>query len=213
MLVMFKWNEREYPIVIEKKKTTKNLYIRVKEDLTVYVTCHIRTSDAMILKTISENQRAIIRMIEKQEKRQREKEYFYYLGKRYDLVYVNQPTLQFGEEKLFVPKEFSLDKWLKKQALSLFQERLQYCYQHFTRKIPYPSLRIRKMKTRWGVCNTRDKVVTLNLELIRKEVKYLDYVIYHELSHLIYPNHSASFWKLVEENCKNCKQFRKELNQ
>ena len=55
--------------------------------------------------------------------------------------------------------------------------------------------------------------VTLNLELIRKDVKYLDYVIVHELSHLVYFNHSADFWALVGKYCKNYKQIRKEMKE
>lgn len=213
MLVVYKYNDKEYKVQIEKKKTTKNLYIRVKEDLTIYVTCHTRTSDALIQKTILDNQKAIEKMITRREKLQKEKEYFYFLGKRYDIVYNNQVDIQFGENKVFLSHDFDLDKWLKKQALALFRTHLEYCYASFSRTIPKPSLRIRKMKTRWGVCNTRDKIITLNLELIKKDVKYLDYVIYHELSHLVYPNHSTNFWKVVEENCKDCKKFRKELNE
>lgn len=211
--VNFKINGKEYPVVIDKKSTTKNLYIRVKEDLKIYVTCHLLTTDKAIQKILIENQKSIAQMISKQIKRKEEQTSFYFLGKRYDIVYMDQITFQLGAEKVFMSHDFPLDKWFKKQALSLFQEHLDDCYHHFTREIPYPSLRIRKMKTRWGVCNIKDKVITLNLELIHKDIKYLDYVIYHELSHLIYPNHSKDFWKLVEENDKGSKQIRKELNQ
>ena len=69
------------------------------------------------------------------------------------------------------------------------------------------------MKTRWGVCNTRTKRVTLNLELIKKDIKYLDYVVAHELSHLVYPNHSKDFWALVELVIPNYKELRKEMRE
>ena len=77
--------------------------------------------------------------------------------------------------------------------------------------MPEFRLRIRKMSTRWGVCNTRDKIVTLNLELIKKHPKYLDYVIIHELSHLVHPNHSKDFWRCVYDNMNDYKEVRKEL--
>ena len=88
---------------------------------------------------------------------------------------------------------------------------MEYLYQNFSRKIPYPSLKIRKMTTRWGVCNVSRKTITLNLELIKRDTKYLDYVIIHELSHLIYGDHSKGFWSLVEENMKDYKKYRKEM--
>ncbi len=208
----FLMNGTKYKVVIEKKKRTKNTYIKVKDNLSIFVTCNVLTSDHRIAHLLNENQEKIEKMLLKKIKQQKEDATFFFLGKQYDIVYTDSIAFQLGEEKVFMSHDFDLEKWYKKQALSLFQERLDFCYQSFTQKIPYPSLRIRKMKTRWGVCNTKEHIITLNLELIRKELKYLDYVIYHELSHLVYPNHSKQFWHLVEENCPNCKQCRKELN-
>ena len=213
MLVNLQIDGKKYPVIIEKKPTTKNMYLRVKEDQSILITCHTKTPDAAIQEMIQSKSKSILKLIERQEKKKREELYFYFLGKRYDIVYMEQVQFQLGDEKVFVSRDFSIDKWLKKQALDIFKRHLDACYQNFSKKIPYPKLRIRKMKTRWGVCNVRDRVVTLNLELIKKDLKYLDYVIYHELSHLVHPNHSSSFWRLVEENCPNCKQIRKELNE
>ena len=69
------------------------------------------------------------------------------------------------------------------------------------------------MTSRWGVCNIKTKVLTLNLELIKRDVKYLDYVIVHELSHLIHGDHSSSFWRLVEENMTEYKKYREEMKE
>ena len=67
------------------------------------------------------------------------------------------------------------------------------------------------MSTRWGVCNKKNKTITLNLELIKKDIKYLDYVIVHELCHFIHFDHSKEFWNLVSKYCPNYKQLRKEM--
>ena len=67
------------------------------------------------------------------------------------------------------------------------------------------------MKSRWGVCNTKSKIITLNLELIKRDITFLDYVINHELSHLIHPNHSKDFWNLVSINYPNYKEIRKMM--
>ena len=92
-------------------------------------------------------------------------------------------------------------------------ERLNYNYERFSRKIPYPNLRIRKMKTRWGVCNIISHNITLNLELMKRDISYLDYVIIHEMSHLIYGDHSARFWALVGENMPDYKKYRDEMKE
>lgn len=201
----------EYNLVIDKKRSTKNTYIRVKDNLDIYVTCNYFTSDKYILDLINKNLNNIQKMIDKINKKAKKKESFYYLGKEYDLVYLNNEGIMFGEEKVFINSNFDIDKWYKKQASIIFQEELDKIYQKFVYKIPYPTLTIRSMKTRWGVCNVKTKKVTLNLELIKKDIKYLDYVIVHELSHLLYPNHSKDFWKCVEDNMKDYRKIRKEL--
>lgn len=202
-----------YNVIIDRKISTKNTYIRVKDNLDIYVTCNTITSNRYILNLINDNKKRIIKMINKEKKKRAKEEFFYYLGKKYDLVYLNKKGITFGDEKVFVSNDFNLDKWYKKEAEKIFQIELDKMYNSFIYKIPYPSLCIRKMKTRWGVCNVRAHKVTLNLELIKKDIKYLDYVIVHELSHLLYPNHSKDFWNCVGENFKDYKKIRKELKQ
>lgn len=200
-----------YNVVIDKKRSTKNTYIRVKDDLTIYVTTNIFTRDKDIAKLLDENYDSICRMIKKQKVKNTNNENFNYLGKNYEIIYVDYCDISFGEEIVFLNKNLDIDKWYKKQAKTLFLEHLDIIYNNFSRSIPYPDLKIRKMTTRWGVCNTKLKTVTLNLELIKRDTKYLDYVIAHELSHLIYPNHSKDFWDLVGENCPNYKIIRREM--
>ena len=67
------------------------------------------------------------------------------------------------------------------------------------------------MTSRWGVCNLKNKNVTLNLELSKYNTEALDYVIVHELSHFIYPNHSKDFWSLVGKYYPDYKKIRKNL--
>ena len=206
-------NNETYPIEIERKKSNKNTYIRVKKDYTILVTTNYFTSDRKISELITNNQKKILKMIETQQVKNENNTGFFYLGKKYDIVYVEYCDISFGDSKVFLNRKLDIDRWYKAQAKVLFKERLDALYDRFSRRIPYPSLRIRKMSTRWGVCNVKSKTVTLNLELIKRDVKYLDYVIIHELSHLIYANHSSSFWSLVEENMPNYKKYRKEMKE
>ena len=206
-------NGKEYEVVIDKKIGNRNTYLRVKDDMKIYVTTNTFTSNKEIEKIIVKNQKSVIRMINKMESRHRNNEGFLYLGKKYDIIYTSNEGITLGEEKVFVNRDTDLDKWYKKQAIIVFQEHLDACYDRFTKKIPYPSLTIRKMTSRWGVCNTKTKRVTLNLELMRKPIYCLDYVIMHELSHLIHPNHSKEFWELVEENCPEYKKIKRILKE
>ncbi len=193
------------------KKRQKNTYLRVKED-GIYITTNYLTTNKYILNLLRENENKIIKMQEHLKKKQEYNQDFFYLGKKYNIVKSNLEDIVVGDSTILVRDELILNKWLVKQARIIFKENLDEIYKIFPVEIPYPSLTIRKMKTRWGVCNTRIKKITLNLELIKKDKKYLDYVIVHELSHLVYPNHGSDFWHLVSILVPNYKILRKELN-
>lgn len=207
----FNYNNEEYDIIIEKKNN-KNTYIRVKDDLKIYITTNKLVPKFMIEKLVNDNRKTIIKMIEKKLKENNEKKENYFLGKKIDIMKINiikKPYLEDGT--LYIKDDSDIDKWYKKQTEIIFKEHLDNVYKKFTQKVPYPKLVIRKMTTRWGVCNKKLKKVTLNYNLIYKDTKYLDYVIVHELSHFIHFDHSKSFWKLVEENEPNYKIIRKEM--
>ncbi len=198
-----------YDVIITKKVGTKNTYFRVKNDLKLYVSTNAFVSDRQVKKMIEENIDSISTMFAKQQKKKENNEGFYYLGKKYEIVSVIGKDITLGEQRVFVGKNANIEKWYQKQAKVLFQERLDYWYSVFDRKIPYPSLTIRKMTSRWGVCNSKLKKVTLNLELMKRDISCLDYVIVHELSHFKEMNHSDKFWKVVEANYPNYKRVRK----
>lgn len=204
-------DNKKLEVIIQKKISTKNIYIRVKDDLNIYVTANKLTSDKKIMEVINDNHKSIVKMINRIESKKKKENDFYYLGKKYDIVYCNNKDLILGEDKVFINRDYNLLNWYKREAEFIFKKELDKIYQMFPYKIPYPSLTIRKMKSRWGVCNIKLKRVTLNLELIKKSLIELDYVIVHELSHLVYANHSKDFWKVVEEVMPNYKEIRKEL--
>ncbi len=207
----FEYNGIYYDVIIEKKRTTKNTYIRVKDDLNIYVTTNIFTSDRYIEKLLKDNYKSVCKMIDKEAIKIDNNLDFNYLGKTYKIVYGDLKKIEFSDDKVYMSKSFNVDAWYKKQAKKIFLEHLNYYYENFSRNIPYPSLRIRKMTTRWGVCNTKSHAITLNLELIKRDTKYLDYVICHELSHLVEANHSKAFWKVVEENYPKYKEARRDM--
>ena len=211
--MQFKINSEIYDVVIIRKRTTRNTYIRVKEDMKIYVTTNTFTLNMFIKDLLERSYNEIAKMIETQKRKNSNNDGFYYLGKRYNVVYKDVRGVKLDEDNCYMKEGYDVDTFYKKEASKLFKEKLEENYNKFTRKIPEPTLRIRKMKTRWGVCNVRTHVITLNLELIKRDPKYLDYVIMHELSHLIHGNHSARFWNLVEENCPGCKKIGKEMKE
>lgn len=202
-----------YDVIIERKNN-KNTYLRVKEDLNIYVTTSYLTPNFMIEKLIKDNIPFIKKQLDKMGKRIDKKEKNYILGEEINIeVNKNIKKTSFDGTTLYVKNKSDIEKWYKKATKKIFEKHLNDVYNRFTVSVPFPKLCIRKMTTRWGVNNTRLKKVTLNSELIYKDPKYLDYVIVHELAHFIHPNHGKGFWKLVEENEPNYKRLRKELQE
>jgi len=207
----FEYNNNKYEIIIEKKKI-KNMYLKVKEDLKIYISCNRFVTSRQIEKLINDNYDAICKMIDRQAKNKIKSSEFYYLGKRYDIVFSDIfNSIDVSDNKIYVKDKNTLEKWLNNQMKLIFKEELDKCINNFQEKIPKVNLKIRNMKTRWGVCNRSNNNVTLNSNLIRYEINIIDYVIYHELSHFIHPNHSTSFWKHVEKYVPNYKILRNRL--
>ena len=202
-----------YDVIIEKKHN-KNTYLRVKEDLNIYVTTSYLMPNYMIKKFVEDNIPFIKKQLDRMGKRIDKKEKNYVLGEEINIeVDKSVKKTSFDGTTLHVKNKSDVDKWYKKITKQIFEKHLENVYNRFTVDIPFPKLCIRKMTTRWGVNNRRLKKVTLNSELIYKDPKYLDYVIVHELAHFIHPNHGKGFWKLVEENEPNYKKLRKELQE
>jgi predicted metal-dependent hydrolase len=72
---------------------------------------------------------------------------------------------------------------------------------------------LRRMKTRWGTCNYRTRHIRLNTELVTKPSHLLDYVMAHEMVHLIVPNHGTRFVALMNEHYPSWRDARAELNE
>lgn len=210
--MQLRYNDNNYDIVIERKNN-KRTYIRVKDDLKIHVSTNYFETNFSIKKLIKDNYREICKMIDNATVKKENNSGFFYLGKKYTIVHIEGDDVSFSNDIVYIGRDVDIDKWYKSKAKDLFLERLNYNYDNFSRKIPYPKLRIRKMTSRWGVCNIMTHIITLNLNLIKRDIKYLDYVIVHELSHLVHGDHSSRFWKLVGENMPDYKKYREEMKE
>ena len=71
---------------------------------------------------------------------------------------------------------------------------------------------IRKIKSHWGSCNETDKILTFNKELVGKPLSCIEYVVLHEMAHLLIHNHNSKFDDILDKNIKNWRSIRNELN-
>lgn len=201
------FNNKEYQIEVIRKNN-KNTYLRVKDNKIV-VTTNYLTSNRTISKLITSNKEFINRTLTKSISKSEDTS-FKLFGREYDIIYGFKDT-EVDNNKIYTKDEKSLNKYLSLYITNIYSERLDYWYNIFEEDIPVPNLKIRKMTSRWGVCNIKNHNVTLNSELSKYDIKALDYVIVHELSHFIHHNHSKDFWLLVGKYYPKYKEVRKYL--
>ena len=203
-------NNKTYEIEIIKKNN-RNTYIRVKNGKIIVTTNYLTTKNS-IINLINNNLDSISKMINKDNIKKEKNDNFYYFGKKYDIIY-GFNDIEFNNDKVYAPNNKKLESYINENIKKIYQERLTYWYNIFEENIPIPNLKIRKMTSRWGVCNIKNHNVTLNYNLSKYDICCLDYVIVHELSHFIHHDHSKKFWTLVEKyypKYKDCKKMLKE---
>jgi predicted metal-dependent hydrolase len=213
------------------RKPVKNLHLAVLPPLgKVRITAPLSLKDDAIRTMIATK----LSWIKKQQakflgqERQTEREYVsgeshYFLGKRYrlELLYEQKaPRVEIkGKTKLLlnVRPGSSVEKraevmteWyrfeLKKIAAKLmnkWQAKIGVMAEH---------TRIRRMKTRWGTCNPKARRISLNLELIKKPHSCIEYIVVHELVHLIEKKHNDRFTQLMSKYLLKWRSEKEELN-
>lgn len=198
----------EYEVI---RKDNKNLYFRIDENCKLIITAPRFITDLEIKNLITKNSSAILKMYENALQRKERDKLFWYLGKSYEVTFDNRVTeIKLEDNKITCHDEETLTKFYEDECLRIFNEEIGICKNCFS-ELPEFSLKIRKMHTRWGVCNTRNKIITLNSELLKKDISLIDYVIIHEMTHFFEPNHGKNFWNLVSMAIPDYKERRKKL--
>ena len=151
-----------------------------------------------------------------------DRESHYVWGKRY-LMLINEENrpacVELNHNKLLVnvrpnsklnKREEVLESWYREQLRSKAREMVDT----WEKRLGVKSDRviIQKMKTKWGSCSPKSRIIRLNLELCKKPPKYLEYIIVHELMHLIEPTHNQKFVGLMDTYMPKWKHYREELN-
>lgn len=112
------------------------------------------------------------------------------MARQFTCEATQQPLAQLSPRQI----ERFVMAWYGQQAVTCFKERIAIYAPAL--HVPPPPFRLSRAKTRWGSCNSRG-LVTLNWRLIQLPLHLIDYVVVHELAHLIEMNHSKAFWGLV----------------
>ena len=215
-----------------ERKNIKNMYLRVlPPNGNVKVSAPLFISDEEIVNFIRlkkdwilKKQRYIRENNIKAPLKYDNGEKHYLWGKEYTLQLIKNDTVKqvlIDEEKsiLYLPiakrstiekRKKTLDEFYRNQMKIAIPPVLDKCTK-IVGKTP-SEVKIRNMKN-WGNCRYQDKRITLNLNLAKKDIECLEYVMIHELCHLIEFNHSKKFKNLMDKYCPNWKEIKKRLNE
>ena len=218
----------EYTIT-NRPRVTRRLHMELDEHGGLVVVAPRHWSKAHISATLAQNISRVERFLITARQRQLQPllytdgELHLFLGQRYPLV-INagsrlKRSVVLSENEILVSIgqrdtqgiRNALEDWYLKQALKVFDERLQLSAGRadWVDAKPVP-LKLRKMKRTWGNCSSSG-LIKLNTHLIKAPLSVLDAVIAHELCHLREMNHGKAFYALLERLNPNWRQDRARL--
>lgn len=217
------------PIELERKQI-KNMYLRIlPPDGRVHISAPVKMKEEEIQAFVITKADWILRQQEKMERRHTQVpltytdgEELFIWGHRYQLLLREITTRSrievIGDDIILYTKKGSSTKEREKTLNEWYRKALE-------NEIPFLLIRweqrigvksnsytIRDMKTRWGTCNIRTKNICLNLQLAKKHPKCLEYVVVHELVHLLEQSHNAVFKGYMDHFLPEWRKIKNELN-
>ncbi len=199
-----------------QRKDVKNINLRIKADRTIFLSANPRISEQIIEEFIESKAEYILKALAHYEERARyatkpkqyvDGETFRILGhdRRLRIVDGNKNTIESDESYIiltvkdpndYVLKKKMLDKWLMSICKDTVQSLCDAIYPKFQKYgVEYPIIRYRNMVSRWGSCQPKRGVLTFNYALVEAPISCIEYVVVHEFTHFLQPNHSKMFYQ------------------
>lgn len=225
----------EISFVLTRSSARKTLTITIDEKSDVGVASPFRMKEREIVNFINEKAQWIIKKVNEAQKNKvilDQKKFdhgdqFLFLGKKFKLTIferdIKRSHVSFNELEgwfVTVPKELSIGErrvkvkekmlqWYRAQAEEVLGGRIF----HFSRLISIEpkKIAVRTQKRIWGCCDYNTQTIHLNWQIILSPIKVIDYVVVHELCHLMVPNHSKRFWIKVEKYMPDFKRYKQWL--
>lgn len=216
------------------RKKVKNINLHVKADGKIYVSANSRVSKKYIEDFLLRKADWIEKSLTKIESQKASSirpvilaqgQTIKLLGVNYtinikeadrDHILINQTNINIYTK---YPKDTHLiqllwNKWFTALVKDVFEKTVKKIYPVFMPyQIPYPLIKIRKMKTCWGSCSVYKDAITLNTALIHAPYECIEYVVAHELTHFLHPDHSRRFYNKLSSIMPDYKERKKLLKQ
>lgn len=211
-----------------ERKRIKKMHLRIRKDGSVLLTAPMRVSDEEIVRFVTdeeewlrEHQSRILAICERQSHRFDDGSTVKVLGKDFRIVIETSErpgisaeddniVMHIPEGSSFEDKESLINEFYRgklKERLSVLVPKWESAM-----GLQCSSWQTKIMTTRWGTCNTRTKKVWFSVRLAEKSEDLIEYVIVHELAHILVNNHGPDFKRLLDVYVPDWREKRKRLN-
>lgn len=215
-----------------ERKPVKNINLRIRADQSVYVSAPKDVNAKMVDAFVVEKSAYILRAIKKFKDRNREStlennfvngETVKFLGRNLRLKVKNASRSKVESDESYVTlyvkdvqdadlKKRVLETWLRKKCKDEITAICKKVYPQVKKYgVAFPEIQLREMVSRWGSCSPKKGFMTFNTALIAMPVSCIEYVVTHEFTHFLYPNHSKKFYQQLATFMPDWEERKKRL--
>ena len=215
-----------------ERKPVKNINLRIRADQCVYVSAPKDVAAKMVDAFVVEKSAYILRALKKFKDRNREStlennfvngETVKFLGRNLRLKVKNASRSKVESDESYVTlyvkdvqdadlKKRVLETWLRKKCKDEITAICKKVYPQVKKYgVAFPQIQLREMVSRWGSCSPKKGFVTFNTALIAMPVSCIEYVVTHEFTHFLYPNHSKKFYQQLATFMPDWEERKKRL--
>ena len=215
-----------------ERKPVKNINLRIRADQCVYVSAPKDVAAKMVDAFVVEKSAYILRALKKFKDKNRETvsenrfvngETVKFLGRNLRLKIKNASRSKVESDESYVTlyvkdvqdadlKKRVLETWLRKKCKDEITAICKKVYPQVKKYgIAFPEIQLREMVSRWGSCSPKKGFMTFNTALIAMPVSCIEYVVTHEFTHFLYPNHSKKFYQQLATFMPDWEERKKRL--
>jgi len=204
------------PIKILRSRR-RSISLEITPEASLIVRAPLRVSDSYIQKLIQEKMPWIQKKIaavknrpQPKEKQFIDGEEFLYLGEKYQLKVTKAKKIELKDNLIFPEKFLSKAKikisaWYRAEAKEIITDRAIIFAKQMG--VKFSSIKINSAQKRWGSCSHKNQL-NFGWKLILQPIEVVDYVVIHELAHIVHKHHQKTFWQLVAAYCPDYKRLR-----
>ena len=217
-----------------ERKPVKNINLRIRADQCVYVSAPKDVAAKMVDTFVVEKSAYILRALKKFKDKNRDAasehsfvngETVKFLGRNLRLKVKNASRSKVESDESYVTlyvkdvqdadlKKRVLETWLRKKCKDEITAICKKVYPQVKKYgVAFPEIQLREMISRWGSCSPKKGFMTFNTALIAMPVSCIEYVVTHEFTHFLYPNHSKKFYQQLATFMPDWEERKKRLEE